>query len=173
MRKIKKPSYLWLFITLIVGIIFCAAVVLATTKSKGQEKINFPYNISFEKPAGWKVVKKPLRNQVIFTNDQKGDSRCFINVFAVRPDRDYSFGQWLGTTIGNQAFLQNAKETTYTDKTAIMGMYHFYDENINAPANLKRAILKKNGTWFDITLSYLSNQDCSKDYQTILSSVYF
>lgn len=165
----KRILVLLLLATLSLG-----TIVFFANKYELQEKtLELPYNIKLTKPANWKISSRKLANNPIFSNNSTGDERCFISIFAVKPDRDYPFDQWLGTTIGNQEFLKNGQETTYNNLTAYTGSYEFYDENLNTIAQIKRILLKKDGTFLDISLSHQNNPSCNQVFNNILKSVKF
>lgn len=142
--------------------------------SKNESKIiEFPYNVTFAKPKDWVVAKRDMKNHVILANNDKGAKICEVDVFAVRPDRDYPFKQWLGTSLEGESFLASGRETSYKDKTVFIGSYNFFNENVNLITKNQRAILKAQGTLVDIKMSYIENESCAKIFDTFLDSVNF
>jgi len=174
MTKRKRNFFLSVIATAAVVLLFLAFTITPPKQKPTEpQEILMPYNLSFTLPAGWTVFKKPLVNQYVFVNGQNGDSACYLDVFAVRPDRDYSFARWLGTALGNQTFLQTGKETTYKGKNMYIGNYNFVDDYFKEPVNNQRAILKGGGTLVDMHMSYKANSSCTKNFQQVLDSVNF
>lgn len=173
MTKRRRNFFLLVVASAAVLLIFAALVLTPTQKPSGPQKLTMPYNLSFTTPTGWTVFKKLLVNQLVFQNSQKGDSACYLDVFVVRPDRDYTFKQWLGTAIPNQTFLQNGSETTFKGKNMFIGSYNFVDDYFRVLVNNQRVILKSGGTLVDLHMSYKTNSTCQKDFQQILDTVNF
>ena len=174
MTKQKRNFFLIVITaTTVVLLIFVLTFFSFAQKPKGPQKITMPYNLSLTLPTGWSVLKKPLVNQYVFVNGQTGDSACYLDVFVVRPDRDYNFARWLGTAIDNQTFLQNGKETEYKSRDMFIGTYYFVDDYFKQPVNNQRAILKSGGTLVDLHMSYKNNKSCLNGFQQILDSVNF
>jgi hypothetical protein len=171
----RKRNYFLILVAAfaVILLFFVLTVTPSTQKHKGPQKIVMPYNLNFTIPADWKVFKKLLDNQIIFTNNGAGDNACYLDVFVVRPDREYGFKQWLGTAIANQTFLQTGKETTYKNKDMYIGSYKFVDDYFKVPVNNQRAMLKGRGTLADLHMSYKNNASCTKDFRQILDSVNF
>lgn len=173
MTKRKRNFFLIIVTSGAILLLFVAAVLVPAQKPSGPQQITMPYNLSFTTPSGWTIYKKPMVNQLVFTNEQKKDNLCYLDMFVVRPDRDYSFNQWLGTAISNQTFLQNGNETTFKDKNMFIGSYSFVDDYFREPVNNQRAILKGGGTLLDMHMSYKTNASCPKDFTQILDSMNF
>lgn len=164
-----RPLLFSVLLILAIGIIIWIFAI-----SKTESKIiDFPYGVSFTKPSRWVVEKRDSNNHVVLTNSEKEANTCTLDIFAVRPDRDYEFKQWLGTSLENESFLATGREMPYKDKAIFIGSYNFFNENINGPAKNERAIIKAKGTLVDIKMSYRQNESCTKIFDKFLDSVNF
>lgn len=170
-----KRNFFFLVTASVAAILLLTFFASATLpfKPKGPQQIQMPYNLSLEIPTDWSVLKKPLINQIVFQNDQQQDNKCFLDVFVVQPDRDYSFSQWLSTAMSNEIFLKTGKETSFKRGSAFIGTYNFVDNFFKESVNHQRAILKSGATLVDLHMSYKNNSMCLQNFQEILDTVNF
>ena len=170
----RKRSIFLIILAAVVALLLLGALFLpVVNEPSGPKKISMPHELSFTLPQDWKEYKKPLVNQFVFENDTEGVNKCYLDVFVVRPDREYAFSQWLGTAITNQIFLETGKETSYRNMEMFIGNYNFVDNYFREVVNHQRAILKNKGTLVDLHMSYKQNTNCPKQFQQILDSLNF
>ena len=172
MRKLNKKKGFFLLL-LISPVIIAVIYLLFIENLLKQPRLNLTADLTIEVPQDWSLFKRPLPNHAVLKNKLKNDQTCYIDIFAVKPDRDYTFERWLGTSIQNDIFLKSGKQTTLNGMAAIIGSYNFIDDYFRETVNNQRIILKINGTFVDLHLTYKSNETCRQTYQSLVDSVVF
>ncbi len=170
----------FLAITLI-SIFICLIAIYLLTKyfpsiAVSQTEITIHKIFKFTKPAMWKVEKSPDSNDVLISfAPEKNETRCLINVFFVKADKDYSLQQWLQTGMSNNLFLGSSVDTVVTGSPAKHGTYLF-DNKTFGTAQYERLIIKKGNYFADFTLSYKpdlpkTNSQIARQCRQALSSI--
>lgn len=167
----KKSFFLLLLTALIV--VALLTYFLFLRKNSATQTLTLTHDFTVQIPQSWSIIKRPQQNHVVLTNGQKGDLACYADIFVVKPDRDYSFEQWLGTALTNQVFLKTGKQTTLNEMGAFIGSYSFVDEYFRQNVNHQRIILKNKGVLADLHLTYKTNGSCKEAYQSMLGSLSF
>lgn len=154
---------------------------LVYLNSTRESQISISQIFSFQKPSGWIETKRPNKNEILLSYDDGSNPACSLDVFAVKPDKDYTFQIWLGTTLANKIFLDSSQESTSESIRKRSGTYDFYNNQIGNAKNT-RTIIKNGISFADFTLSYSKNisqtrestvQKCVSDMNAMINSSSF
>lgn len=168
---LKSGNNFLLIILSAFWLLVLATVFLLFDRNGQPFEISLKNGLTATVPAGWNTHKKPLQNQIVLVKKLKKEPACYIDFFVVKPDRDYTFQQWLETSVLNEIFLKTGKQTTLNGMDAFIGNYNFVDDYFKEVVNHQRVILKKGGTLADIHMTYKDQSQCLPDFQILLNSI--
>lgn len=165
-------------LVLLAASLYFLAVKNSNTQAKNKTQHK---SITFLIPQGW-IIYQENKNYdfdlgLFSTPSKKEDLQCRINTITANLDRNPSFEDFMGTTLGNKLFTNVHQEINYKDRNAWQGIYTFPATGLSDPVQNERILFKHNSIYVDITLSYSESlsqtkkEECINIFETYINQI--